>query len=243
MTRSVAVFALALLAAALCAPHLLFAAEATVSESPDHALLSAENHNVLAPGSSREFRLPETQKPADTRKAPGTQQAQKPAQKPITAQKAPGIPQRGATPQSGACPPPLYRLRKAPAGWTLSIKEQPGLACAVLLSPPSPTAGVSYALRSSGAIGNTRGAKILSGTRLLGAEDGLHFLASSAYVSDPELGRALVINIPERAVYGYNDGGAFESRLVSGGSLRVRLYGLPYAHPMSAFSTYTIPLP
>jgi hypothetical protein len=196
---------------------------AAVSNSPDHALRSAEDHAILAPGSSRDFRFPLSSAVSgenasyDSQIIP-TQELNYPTQ--------------------------LYKLDKTPQGWTLSIDRQGGLACAVLLSPSLYTSKgrTAYALRSRNSIGNIGDPRIRWGNKLLGPANNLHFLASSAYVTDPERGEVLRIQIPETAVYGYWDTGAREYACIEGAAVRIRFFSLPHAQAGASHYTYTIPL-
>lgn len=228
MTRSAAIPVTALF---LILSGTLVTARTVVSDDARHAFISAENHGILAPGSERDFNFPRFE-PQDTSAETQSEYAQN-----TTGTMA-------ADPIDEIYPFSLYRLREAPWGWTLSIKQQEDVACAVLISPVynTPQGKTVYALRSLEPIGNTNKAKIFWGARLLGAADGLFFLASSAQVQDPELGNVLRINIPRKAVYGYAEASVREYACEAGDIIRLRLYGLPYAYHMSKNSTYIVPL-
>jgi hypothetical protein len=213
---------------------VFLSAETSISESSDHALISSENHGILAPGSSEEFRFPRPEQKTEPRPQAGR------------------IPKKAGTPPAAASasasdtvmPASLYSLREAPWGWTLSIKAHGEFSSAVLISPAQTTAQgkTVYALRSPQTIGNTNKAEIFWGSTVVGAKEDLHFLASSAFIDDPEGGRVLRIEIPAKAIYGYAQEGIREYLCEKEGAVRVRLYGLAYAHPMSKSVTYRIPL-
>lgn len=217
---------LPIIAAALLFP-VLFAAAA--NDAPDHALKSAEDHDILAPRSSKDFTYSrfleaKPEKPANSAGNASSGSA--------------GI----ANTQD--YPRPLYTLDKTAGGWTLSVKQYPGLVCAVLLSPSvyTPEGWTAYALRSGDAIGNINDPRIRWGNTLVGPANNLHFLASSAYIADTELGDVLRIYIPERAIYGYWDTGAREYVCAEGTSVRLRLYTLPNAEHGARHFTYIVPL-
>ena len=225
--RSPGIFLVFFLLALFPPALFLFSGEHT-TESSDHALISAENHSILAPNSSREFTFPRSTQTTQNKQ---TQSAPQPA--------------NTASLMNREYPVSLYSLRKTSGGWTLSLKKQNDFSSAVLMSPVHTTGqGVAaLALRSAQAIGNTNEAKLFHGTELLGAEEGFHFLASSSFVDDAREGSVLRIEIPSRAIYGSNfAGGLYEYPCEEGGAILVRLYGLRYAHPMAKFVTYRIPL-
>jgi hypothetical protein len=202
----------------------LITAKTIVSDDPDHALISADNHGILFPGSDQEFRFPPRSQATGGR-------AQAPA-----GVRSPASPEK-------PYPASLYRLSEESWGWTLRIKQQENIGSVVLISPTytTPQGRTVYALRSSEPIGNTNRPEISWGTRLLGPSDGLFFLATSAPVADPELGNAFRIYIPRKAIYGYGKEGLGEYTCEAGGFVRLRLYGLPHAHRMAKSSTYIIP--
>lgn len=228
------------LACAICIPFIASGSPVIVSDSPAHALISSEDHSILAPGSADNFRWPRnTMRPLHAHRVQVTR----------------GLPWRDRTPgwqQTAASipvleselPGVLYRLEKKADGWRLWLRQEPQLACAVILGPTVFTSSgrVSYALRSAGPIGNTNAAGILWRGTLLGADDGLHFLSTSTPLKDKAFGSALMINLPERAIYGYWENGISELVLAKGSFIRVRLYAMAYAWAGARAQTYRIPL-
>ena len=211
-----------IIAAALLFP-VLFAA---ANDTYDHALRSAEDRDILAPYSGKDFSY--------------SRFLEAEPEKPI----ASASPGRVISANEQNYPRPFYALDKTTRGWTLFIKQQAGLACAVLLSPSlyTPEGWTAYALRSGDSIGNTGDPRIRWGNKLVGPADNLHFLASSAYMTDPELGEVLRIHIPEKTIYGYWDTGAREYVCAEGTLVRLRLYSLPNAERGAKHFTYIIPL-
>jgi hypothetical protein len=217
----------------------LLAAQSIISDSPEHALISSENHGILAPGSSREFRYPRKPK-------------HRPNARPIITQASPAWPSRGRpwhAGQSIPCiedelPRALYSLTKTTNGWTLRIREQPLLSSIVVLGPTIITAEgrMTWALRSLGPIGNTNKPHILWRGNLLGPEKGLHFLATSQAVTVPGMGRVFTIEIPRQTIYGYWESGLHALPIVQGSFIRVRLYGLAWGYQGAQAKTYRIPI-
>lgn len=205
----------------------LLSGRTLVKDSPEHALISAEEHNILAPGSSREFRYPSLHPKA----------GQPSGNQPWNAgQDIPLIEEE--------LPDSLYSLTEHAGGWTLRLCEQPFLASVVVLGPvvTTPRGRLSWALRSTGPIGNTNKPEILWRGHLLGPKNGLHFLASSQMVDDSSLGKVFQIEIPRQAIYGYPEAGVRTLSLEKGSFIRIRLYNLAYGYYAAQTRTYRIPI-
>ncbi len=217
----------------------VLAGQAIISDSPEHALISSENHDILAPGSSREFHYPRsaarawrgrpivTQIPGSQRHRPQPWNAGR--EIPLIEDELPGA---------------LCSLTEHSGGWTLRLREQPLLASVVVLGPTvvTPHGRMTWALRSVSPIGNTNKPGILWRGTLLGPENGLHFLASSQPVDDPAMGRVFRIEIPRQAIYGYWESGIREQVIAKGSFIRVRLYGLAHGYHAAQARTYRIPV-
>ncbi|HOG63825.1 MAG TPA: hypothetical protein PLD82_00125 [Spirochaetota bacterium] len=217
----------------------VLAGQAIISDSPEHALISSENHDILAPGSSRDFRHPRI-----------TYRHRHPA--PVITRIA--MHQSGDTIPWNAgreipliedeLPGSLYSLSSNANGWTLKIREQPLLSSVVILGPTIVTAQgrITWALRSITPVGNTNKPEILWCGTLLGPANGLYFLATSLPVDDPGMGRVFRIEIPKQVVYGYWETGIRGLNITPGSFLRVRLYGLGHGYQGAQARTYRIPI-